>query len=117
VYNLLPKSGDLFSDRIRIAFGRRPKGAQAQTLTGDEKVALKERARATFHLTMVALATLVGPLTLNLPAALHLYWLSSSATNALFVKIIKHLMPVKGKLQKRCTGVELPVIRPRRDQL
>ncbi|KAI3323999.1 hypothetical protein HD806DRAFT_80862 [Xylariaceae sp. AK1471] len=116
LWNLLPKSGDQFSDRVSIALGRRPKSAQAQILAEDDKVGLGERAKSTLYLGLVALATLVGPLTLDLPAALHLYWLASSATNALTSKALQHLMPVKAKLQKRCTGIDLPVIRPQRDQ-
>jgi inner membrane protein COX18 len=116
LWNLLPKSGNQFSDRVSIALGRRPKSAQARILAGDDKVGLGERAKSTLYLSLVALATLVGPLTLDLPAALHLYWLASSATNALSSKALQHLMPVKTKLGKRCTGIDLPIIRPKRDQ-
>ncbi|KAI0535590.1 hypothetical protein GGR58DRAFT_478768 [Xylaria digitata] len=112
VLNLLPKSGEQFSDRVRVALGRRPKSARAQTLGGDEKVGLRERAFAIFHVGLMGFATLVGPLTLDLPAALHLYWLTSSMSNALFMKGLKHLMPVKRRVLKRCTGIELSVIRP-----
>ncbi|TGJ80878.1 hypothetical protein E0Z10_g7871 [Xylaria hypoxylon] len=116
VLNMLPKSGEKFSDRVRIALGRRPKSARAQTFAGDEKVGFRERLFATFYLCMVGVATLVGPLTLDLPAALHLYWLASSMSNVLFMKGLRHLMPVEGRLLKRCTGAEFPVIRPQRQQ-
>ncbi|KAI8634520.1 hypothetical protein F5Y19DRAFT_213941 [Xylariaceae sp. FL1651] len=116
VVNLMPKSGNHFWDRVRIAFGRRPKSAQAQTLAEDDKVAIVERMRSVFYLSMIGLACAVGPLTLDMPAALHLYWLSSSATNMLFAKTLEHLVPVKGKLRRMCTGLELPVIRPQQGQ-
>ncbi|KAI1271496.1 hypothetical protein F5Y07DRAFT_343407 [Xylaria sp. FL0933] len=115
--NLLPKSRAQFLDRVRIAFGRRPKSARAQTLAGDEKVGLRERVSAMFHVCLVSLAALIGPLTLDLPAALHLYWLTSSMTNALFMRGLKHFMPVKQGLLKQCKGTELPVIRPQRGQI
>ncbi|KAI0401489.1 hypothetical protein F4802DRAFT_423735 [Xylaria palmicola] len=113
-YNLVPKTKSEFTDRVRVVMGRLPKSAQAQTLAGDEKVAVATRAQSTLYLAMVGLAVLVGPLTMDLPAALHLYWLSSSLTNALFAKGLSHFMPVGGRLLKRCTGVELPLIRPQR---
>ncbi|KAI0904269.1 hypothetical protein F4823DRAFT_615555 [Ustulina deusta] len=116
VLNLLPKSRDVFMDRVRVALGRQPKSARAQMLAGDEKVGFGESVSAKFHIWLIGLAALVGPLTLNLPAALHLYWLASSVTNGLFAKGLRHLMPVKSRLLKRCTGIERPVIRPQREQ-
>ncbi|KAI1424839.1 hypothetical protein F5Y12DRAFT_426758 [Xylaria sp. FL1777] len=114
--NLLPKSRHEFFDRVRVALGRQPKSARAQTLAGDAKVGFLERLSAMFHICMIGLATLVGPLTFDLPAALHLYWLASSVTNAFFMKSLRYLIPVKTGLLKRCTGVEFPVIRPQRGQ-
>ncbi|KAI0555644.1 hypothetical protein F4679DRAFT_255 [Xylaria curta] len=115
VYNLLPKSGEQFSDRLRVAMGRRPRSAQAQTLSGaDHRIRFGERAKATFYVSMVGLAAVIGPATLDLPAALHLYWLTSSATSAGFARGLKAFMPVQSKLRERCTGVEFSVIRPQR---
>ncbi|KAF2971458.1 hypothetical protein GQX73_g2044 [Xylaria multiplex] len=114
VLNLLPKSSGQFLDRVRIALGRRPKSARAQTLGRDEKVGSRERTFANFHVGLIGIAALVGPLTLDLPAALHLYWLTSSMSNALFTKGLKHLMPVKTRVLQRCTGVEVSVIKPQR---
>ncbi|KAI0436316.1 hypothetical protein F4803DRAFT_239827 [Xylaria telfairii] len=115
VYNLLPKSEEQFSDRVRVAFGLRPKSARAQTLAeADYRIRSWERAKAIFYVALVGVGTMLGPLTLNLPAALHLYWLTSSLTNAGFSKALKLFMPVKSNLRRRCTGSELPVIRPRR---
>ncbi|KAI0432712.1 hypothetical protein F5Y09DRAFT_132835 [Xylaria sp. FL1042] len=114
IINLLPESLDQLFDRVRLAFGRQPKSAQARTLAGDEKVGLRERLSAMFHVCMLALSALT--LVLDLPAALHLYWLTSSMTNALFMRVIRHLMPVNQGLMQRCTGIELKVIRPQRGQ-
>ncbi|KAI0856569.1 hypothetical protein F4860DRAFT_400545 [Xylaria cubensis] len=115
VYNLLPKSGEQFSDRLRVAMGRRPRSVHAQTLSGaGHRIRLGERAKATFYVSMVGLAAVIGPATLDLPAALHLYWLASSATSAGFARGLKAFMPVQSKLRERCTGVEFSIIRPRR---
>ncbi|KAI2622582.1 hypothetical protein GGS21DRAFT_346178 [Xylaria nigripes] len=116
VFNLLPKTKQQLFDRIQIAMGRKPQSIQAQTLSQDDRVGIGERARSIFQLTLLSLAFAIGPATLDLPAALHLYWLASSGSNALFVKILNRLMPVKPTLRKRCTGVETPVIRPQRDK-
>ncbi|KAI0469397.1 hypothetical protein F4859DRAFT_516327 [Xylaria cf. heliscus] len=115
VYNLLPKSGEKLADWLRVARGRRPKTTQAAMLPGiDDKVPLRDRVRARVHVGMLMLAAVVLPATLDLPAALHLYWLASSMTNAGFARGLRVFMPVQSKLRKRCTGVELPLIRPRR---
>ncbi|KAI0413956.1 hypothetical protein F5X98DRAFT_350427 [Xylaria grammica] len=116
VRNLLPKSGGTFLDRVHIALGRRPKSKRAQLLAEDEKIGLRERAYSTFRGGLFLFATLVGPITLDLPAALHLYWLTTAMTNTLFMKVLQRLMPVKGKLVERCTGNELNVIKPLRWQ-
>ncbi|KAI0967930.1 hypothetical protein F4678DRAFT_228912 [Xylaria arbuscula] len=116
VFNLLPKSREAFRDRVRVALGRVPQSARAQTLAEDANVSFRERITAVFHLSMMALATLVGPLTLDLPAALHLYWLTSSLTNALFMRGVRRLMPVNKRLSKRALGTEYTVIRPQRGQ-
>ncbi|KAI1199378.1 hypothetical protein F5X97DRAFT_124727 [Nemania serpens] len=114
VWNLIPKSDEPFPDRLRIALGRRPMDTRAQMLADHDKVVLAGGWRSRISQIMMALAALIGPLTLDLPAALHLYWLTSSATNALFAGVLRRLMPINGALRKRCTGVELPFIRPRR---
>ncbi|KAI1110991.1 hypothetical protein F5Y14DRAFT_335581 [Nemania sp. NC0429] len=110
VWNLIPKSDAPLADRLRIAFGRQPMSTQA----GHDEVELGRGWRSRLSRFMMALAILVGPLTMDLPAALHLYWLTSSATNALFMAVLRRLMPVKGALRRRCMGVESPIIRPRR---
>ncbi|KAK4135672.1 hypothetical protein BT67DRAFT_418741 [Trichocladium antarcticum] len=52
----------------------------------------KWRLRLQRGLLMVAIA--VGPLTMDLPAALHLYWISSSALTQLSTAIVARLMPL-----------------------
>ncbi|KAI1826891.1 hypothetical protein F4861DRAFT_19692 [Xylaria intraflava] len=116
IFNLLPKTGGKFYDRLRTAMGRRPQNSRSQLLAEDKKVGLSERVRSTLRMAMFGLAIMIGPATLDLPAALHLYWLTSSMSNALFVKVLNHLLPVKWTLRKRCTGVETPFLRPQRNK-
>ncbi|KAI1297811.1 hypothetical protein F5Y03DRAFT_368993 [Xylaria venustula] len=116
VFNLLPKSREALRDRVRVALGRVPESARAQTLATDANVSFRERITAIFHLAMLGLSALIGPLTMDLPAALHLYWITSSLTNALFMKGVKHFMPVDKGLLKRALGTEFTVIRPQRGQ-
>ncbi|CAJ2512129.1 Uu.00g077540.m01.CDS01 [Anthostomella pinea] len=112
VAHVIPKSGD----GIRALFGPKTTTDQSapSALTDDDKLAIGEKTRSFFHRVLLVAAIAVGPATLNLPAAVHLYWLSSSATNWISGKILKHFKPASSVLQVRCTGTELPVIRPQR---
>lgn len=116
VWNLIPKSDAPFSDRVRLALGLRPTSAPAHMLglTAHDKATLGWGWRSQFSRILMVFAVLIGPLTMNLPAALHLYWVTSSATNAMFMGILRRRMPVRGALRQRCKGVEVPIIRPRR---
>ncbi|KAI0876484.1 hypothetical protein GGS24DRAFT_498752 [Hypoxylon argillaceum] len=120
VWNLQPPSTARwrFSDQVRTALGRpsRPGTAQSQVFgaASDEKPSLRERGPAIMHVGMVAVAALIGPLTMDMPAALHLYWLASSATNAMFSRGLRHFMPKSTQLRKSCSGGEAPYIRPLR---
>jgi len=122
LWNILPSTREQLIDRFRTATGRPPLRAaaqgQAQALASlnDAKVAWSQRMTSTLHLSLIGIAALVGPVTMDLPAALHLYWIASSTTNAFVLRALTKLMPVKLRLQKRCTGVELPIIRPQRQQ-
>ncbi|OTB08935.1 hypothetical protein M426DRAFT_6967 [Hypoxylon sp. CI-4A] len=69
-----------------------------------------------FRRGLLLVGALVGPITADLPAALHLYWLSSSATLWATSRILRHFMPLETKAVKRCKGAEANVIRPRRSE-
>ncbi|KAI1816616.1 hypothetical protein GGS20DRAFT_200016 [Poronia punctata] len=114
LWNMLPETRQQLIDRFRIASGRQAGGMQSNMTEIYTQVAFKERMQSTFYLTLIGLATLVGPLTMDLPAALHLYWVVSSATNALTSMALKKLMPINAQFLERCKGVELPIIRPQR---
>ncbi|KAI0389137.1 hypothetical protein F5Y17DRAFT_142993 [Xylariaceae sp. FL0594] len=115
LWNVLPPTRGQLIDRFRTAVGRPPlRGTEGPQSQPQALVPRSERMRSSFHLALIGLSALIGPVTMDLPAALHLYWIASSATNAVVSRAIKKLMPVKMELQKRCMGVELPLIRPLR---
>ncbi|KAK4115460.1 hypothetical protein N656DRAFT_702678 [Canariomyces notabilis] len=73
----------------------------------------KWRLRVQRALLMVAVA--VGPMTMDLPAALHLYWICSAALTGVQTEIIARLMPMPKTVTpaKRTQAVEL--VRPTRE--
>jgi inner membrane protein COX18 len=81
VLNLLPKT----EIGARNFFGMAPK-------PGTVVMQSKWRLRVQRGLLMVAMA--VGPLTMDLPAALHLYWISSSVLTQISSAIVARLMPL-----------------------
>jgi inner membrane protein COX18 len=81
VLNVMPKTMPQL--RILLGLDSTPEGAIGSS---------KWRLRLQRSLLMVAMA--VGPLTMDLPAALHLYWISSAALTATQTAIISWLMPM-----------------------
>jgi inner membrane protein COX18 len=44
---------------------------------------------------LVILAMAVGPLTMNLPATIHLYWISSTTFSMALTKVVDHFKPIR----------------------
>ena len=63
---------------------------------------------------LLILSAMVGPLTMGLPAALHLYWLSTSTTTYLLRYAVRKAMPVKTAVEKPCIPSRARFIRIRR---
>lgn len=63
---------------------------------------------------LVVMALAIGPVTMDLPAALHLYWLSSSTLSLLQTELTAYFMPLPNSTLRPCTEMELRFIRPRR---
>ena len=61
---------------------------------------------------MLVLCTLIGPLTLHLPAAVHLYWVTSTVTHLSLRLLLDVFMPSTKVVATPCKAIELPVIRP-----
>lgn len=62
---------------------------------------------------LVVMALAIGPVTMDLPAALHLYWLSSATLSLLQTELAAYFMPLPGSMPRPCTEMELRFIRPR----
>ncbi|KAK8133383.1 hypothetical protein PG984_005395 [Apiospora sp. TS-2023a] len=59
---------------------------------------------------VMPLATFV---LMDMPAALHLYWLSSAGAHFVFGQILSRLMPVKQEPIKKCKGIASMIISPK----
>ncbi|KAI0479526.1 hypothetical protein GGR56DRAFT_385787 [Xylariaceae sp. FL0804] len=81
-----------------------------------ESVDWRQSSRIGLQRGLVLVAGSIGFLTINFPAAVHLYWLSSAATYFVFSRLIDRLMPVVKSKVKPCKGSELPFIKARRNQ-
>lgn len=61
----------------------------------------------------VLVALLIGPATMNLPAAIHLYWLSSITTSVMVFRGLPKFMPTQTFAMKPCKGIDTPLLRPK----
>jgi mitochondrial inner membrane protein COX18 len=68
------------------------------------------KSRIRLQRMLLPIAALIGPWTMGLPSALHLYWLSSSLTTLIMTRTLKVLMPVDRREIKPCQGRDTPVI-------
>lgn len=99
VLNILPRS----QSGMRRLFGLQ----DAQMGMVESKT--PERLMRVFLLMAVA----IGPATLDLPAAIHLYWLASSTTTLIQTELLSKLMPIPKPTIKPCRGNET-LLRPTR---
>ncbi|KAM7216863.1 hypothetical protein V8F06_007732 [Rhypophila decipiens] len=107
VYNVLPSS----REGLRVVLGVTPRpGEKKREVAAAGKWSLKmQRA-------LLLVAAAIGPLTANLPAAIHLYWISSTAITVGMKNLAEHLWPIpKDDGIKPCKP-KPPVILPRREK-
>ncbi|KAI5928220.1 hypothetical protein F4810DRAFT_706114 [Camillea tinctor] len=105
-WNIFPRS----KEQTRFLFGLQPMQKQGT----DVVPKLKPTAQLRIRRAMLMMAVCVGPATANLPAAVHLYWLSSSLASGTIVAIVKRLIPTKPEMYEKydvCKNTELPIIR------
>ncbi|KAI1456537.1 hypothetical protein F4805DRAFT_227545 [Annulohypoxylon moriforme] len=101
VANMLPKGGVL--GLLNLS---KPK--DASTIAGTpNKWQLRLRRGG------VLIALFVGPATMDMPAALHFYWLTSTTMSFVMNKALSYYMPIKTRRVERCNGVEATIIQPR----
>ena len=102
LFNLGPKPSSPGSDASSDA------GKSAMQTSMGARIALR------FQRAMVPVSLLIGPLTMDLPAALHLYWITSASAGWATKKILTRVYPLGGNAVPACTGAELFVIKPKR---
>lgn len=94
---------------LRNLFGMRP-----QTGTRNIVVAgARSRASQALRRALMVMALAIGPWTMGLPAALHLYWASSAGCSLVVTKSVRWLLPIPKVPLKPCLGHEYPLIRPK----
>ncbi|KAJ4420723.1 hypothetical protein N0V82_004162 [Gnomoniopsis sp. IMI 355080] len=84
-------------------------------VVGDKHAVLvgQSKKRRAFQRTMLILASAIGPLTMDLPAAIHLYWLSSATFSLAVSLTTKRAMPIPRNTIKPCRGMEIPLLLPK----
>ncbi|KAI0384651.1 hypothetical protein F5Y04DRAFT_218440 [Hypomontagnella monticulosa] len=65
---------------------------------------------------LICATFLIGPVTMDMPAALHLYWVTSTITHAISTKVLLYLMPMKVKLVELCKNPDSKFILPKRSK-
>ncbi|RYO87099.1 hypothetical protein DL766_003555 [Monosporascus sp. MC13-8B] len=118
VLNLWPRSAA--GRRLLLNMGSdtaAPGGREPASAADGNNLARGARFRAGLQRGLMLVSLMMGPLTMDLPAALHLYWISSSAVSWATGNVLRRLYPVGGFAVEPCKGIELPVIRGKRDEV
>lgn len=95
---------------LRNLFGMRPPAGSRRNI-----VIAGGRSRGSLALrrALIVLALAIGPVTMDMPVALHLYWASSIGCSLVVTKGIRRLLPIPKVPVKPCSGLEIPLIRPK----
>lgn len=93
----------------RALFGLKPLAAKGNTMS----VGGQSRMWRALQRSLLIMALAIGPATMDMPAALHLYWMASVGCSLVVTKGVKKLMPISKSSVKPCTGLEVPLIRPK----
>lgn len=117
-YHILPfaVSALLFATMIpettaqrRDLFGLKPLAAKGNMTVGGGQ----SRMWRSLQRSLLVMALAIGPVTMDMPAALHLYWMSSVGCSLVVTRGIRKLMPIPKSSVKPCTGLEVPLLRPK----
>lgn len=85
-------------------------------LNSQKSTLVQPQGRLRLQRAMVILSLAVGPLTMQLPAAIHLYWVSSTAITMLMKKMADYLIPIpKPKNIAPCKGRNIVFMLPTRE--
>ncbi|KAK7746748.1 hypothetical protein SLS53_001935 [Cytospora paraplurivora] len=117
-YHILPfaVSALLFATMIpettaqrRDLFGLKPLAFKGNMTVGGGQ----SRMWRALQRSLLVMALAIGPVTMDMPAALHLYWMSSVGCSLIVTRGIRKLMPIPKSSVKPCTGLEVPLLRPK----
>ena len=78
-------------------------------------VMVQNKWQLRFQRVLLVVAALIGPLTMYLPAALHLYWVSSATLTLIETSVIAWLMPLP-KIAPPAKGIEDIFVMPKREE-
>lgn len=95
---------------LRSLFGMRPPAGSRSNI-----VIAGGRSRGSLALrrALMVMALAIGPVTMDMPVALHLYWASSVGCSLVVTKGVRKLLPIRRVPVKPCSGLEIPLIRPK----
>ncbi|KKY35143.1 putative membrane insertion protein [Diaporthe ampelina] len=94
---------------LRSLFGMRPKaGSRNIVIAGG-----RSRGSLALRRLLMVTAVAIGPVTMDMPVALHLYWASSVGCSLIVTKGVRRLLPIPRMPVKACSGLEIPLIRPK----
>jgi inner membrane protein COX18 len=105
VANVAPKT----MAQMRVFLGMDPSTGNLRTHTATP-VPWNLRA----HRAIAAVALVVGPMTMDLPAALHLYWISSALLTTTQTSLVAWLMPLP-KIPGAARKQEAVLLKPKRE--
>lgn len=95
---------------LRSLFGMRPPAGSRRNIVIAGGAGRGARA---FRRALMVLALVIGPATMDMPVALHLYWASSIGCSLLVTKGVRRLLPIPKVPVKPCSGLEIPLLRPK----
>lgn len=95
---------------LRSLFGMRPPAGARNNI-----VVAGGRSRGSLALrrALMVMALAIGPVTMDMPVALHLYWASSVGCSLVVTKGVRRLLPIHRVPVKPCSGLEIPLMRPK----
>lgn len=95
---------------LRNLFGMRPPaGARSNIVIAGGR----SRGSLALRRALMVMALAIGPVTMDMPVALHLYWASSVGCSLVVTKSVRRLLPIQRVPVKPCSGLEIPLIRPK----
>lgn len=68
--------------------------------------------RTRFHRALLVISLAIGPLTMHLPAAMHLYWISSTLTATMLREVVHRIMKLPRNDYQRPTGRDILLVQP-----